>query len=509
MENPKVKTGIIYCRVSSAEQVENTSLESQERFCREYALREGIEIIAEPFVEKGESAKTANRTKFIEAINFCNNRKQKVGYFIVYKLDRFARNQNDHVVTQATLKRYGTSLRSVTEPIDETPIGRVMEGIISVFAEFDNNVRTERSKGGMLEQVKKGFWPWREPIGFYRPYKGANIIPDPKCSDYIVLAFEEWSKGTHTYQSLSDYLTERGFKTKTGKLPCAQLIEKILKNPLYCGIIKVWGVVVQGSFGVISENLFNQCQKGYKKGGAKIGRSANNPIFPLKRICVCTECQKPLTGSNSTGRGGVKYSYYHHHNQTCIKSESIPKETFEQLFVEYLNEITPSGRYEKMFKAIVLDIWQSNYKKLDENNARVRLELSKLELDRQKVFDMHRLGKYTDDEFSEQKEVINQTIYKKRQLLQDNHLEEFNMEEALNYCFGFVRETSKTWLRLKKTNHERLVRFQNQVFPENITFDGKLFGTAHLSLIYKMNKENGANKSQLVTLPGVEPGFKA
>ena len=83
------------------------------------------------------------------------------------------------------------------------------------------------------------------------------------------------------------------------------------------------------------------------------------------------------------------------------------------------------------------------------------------------------------------------------------------MEEALNYCFGFVRETSKTWLRLKKTNHERLVRFQNQVFPENKTFDGKLFGTASLSLIYKMNKENGANKSQLVTLPGVEPGFKA
>lgn len=178
MENKPTKTGIIYCRVSSAEQVDNTSLESQERYCREYAKREGVEIITDPFIEKGESAKTANRTEFIKAINFCSNKKNEVGYFIVYKLDRFARNQNDHVATQATLRRYGVALRSVTEPINETPIGRVMEGIISVFAEFDNNVRTERSKGGMLEQVKKGFWPWREPIGFYRPYRGSNIVPD-------------------------------------------------------------------------------------------------------------------------------------------------------------------------------------------------------------------------------------------------------------------------------------------------------------------------------------------
>jgi site-specific DNA recombinase len=36
---------IIYCRVSSVEQVDGTSLESQERMCREYADRQGIEVI--------------------------------------------------------------------------------------------------------------------------------------------------------------------------------------------------------------------------------------------------------------------------------------------------------------------------------------------------------------------------------------------------------------------------------------------------------------------------------
>ena len=140
--------------MSSTEQVENTSLESQERLCKEYAKREEIDILT-VFVERGESAKTADRTEFKNAINFCVNKKNEVNYFIVYKLDRFARNQTDHVSVQAILKKLGVSLRSATERIDETPMGRVTEGILSVFAEFDNNVRTERSKGGMMENVTK------------------------------------------------------------------------------------------------------------------------------------------------------------------------------------------------------------------------------------------------------------------------------------------------------------------------------------------------------------------
>lgn len=504
MEAETQKRGIIYCRVSSTEQVENTSLESQERNCREYAKRENIEIITPPFIEKGESAKTANRTEFMKAISFCGNKKNKVTHFIVYKLDRFARNQNDHVVTQTTLRRYGVALRSVTEPIDETPIGRVMEGVISVFAEFDNNVRTERSKGGMYENLKKGIWQWQAPLGYYRPSIGSNIAPEATTAPFIAMIFEEYAKGSYTYLSLAEYMNERGFRTKQGKKIRMQLIEKILKNSLYCGKIKTWGLDIKGDFEpIVDEDLFMQCQKGYRKTYTKMNRSVSNPNFTLRRACICTECQTSLTGSTPTSRG-VGYSYYHHHKQDCPKARFIPKETFEQLFVEYLNDLTPNNKYEKIFKAIVMDIWQTNYKKLDENNAKVRAEIEKLEQERQKVFDLHRTGKYSDEEFLEQKEITNNKMYAKRQLLQDNHIEEFNMEEALNYCFSFVRETAKTWIRFKKTNYNHAMRFQKQIFPEKITFDGKKFGNTKLSLVYKMNEENGANKSQLVTPQRIE-----
>ena len=53
MEAPTGKTGIIYCRVSSLEQVDGTSLGSQERMCREFAAKQGIEVL-ETFIEKAQ-----------------------------------------------------------------------------------------------------------------------------------------------------------------------------------------------------------------------------------------------------------------------------------------------------------------------------------------------------------------------------------------------------------------------------------------------------------------------
>src|SRR5574343_870933 len=101
MNNTEKKNGIIYCRVSSTEQVDGTSLESQQKICSDYAVRENINVL-KIFIEKGESAKTADRTEFIKAVSFCGDKKNKVNYFIVYKLDRFARCQADHITGRET-----------------------------------------------------------------------------------------------------------------------------------------------------------------------------------------------------------------------------------------------------------------------------------------------------------------------------------------------------------------------------------------------------------------------
>lgn len=118
--------GIIYCRVSSKEQTQGTSLESQELACKEYARTKTIKIL-KVFVEQGESAKFADRTQLLELIEFCRQNKGKVQDLLVWKIDRFARNVGDHFNIKATLLKYGVRIVSVTEPIDSNPEGKLME----------------------------------------------------------------------------------------------------------------------------------------------------------------------------------------------------------------------------------------------------------------------------------------------------------------------------------------------------------------------------------------------
>ncbi len=497
------KTAIIYCRVSSLEQVDGTSLETQQRVCQTYADKEGLDVL-ETFIERGESAKTANRTEFNRAIIFCSQKKKKVDYFIVYKLDRFARNQDDHGVVRVNLKRYGTELRSATEPINESPVGRLMEGVIASVAEFDNSVRSERSKGGMVEKTKQGIWVWPAPLGYKRIVKGGNLVVDDEVAPYIRLAFEEYSKGVHSYRSLALFLSERGFRTHNGKKPCMQIIEKIIRKPIYYGIIQAFGIEVEGKFApIIDEELFWKCQTKQKGKFHSGKRSVENSEFPLRKISICSECNMSLTGSSSTNHAGKKYPYYHHHKQNCSLAKFIKKESLEMSFIQFLRKISPCSKNEKVFKAVVRDVWQSNYKKLDAENARVRKEIEVLESERQKIFDMHRSGKYSDEEFVEQKNIVNTKIYQKKNLLEDKRMEEFNMEEALEYCFNLVRQSDKTWLDLEETPILRS-RFQKTIFPEKVIFNGKNLGTNKMSLVYEMNQESDPETSTLVTLQRIE-----
>ncbi len=502
MEKIEKENGIIYVRVSSHEQIEGTSLDSQERICKEYAEKENINIL-KIFIEKGESAKTANRTEFMKAISFCSEKKNKISSFIVYKIDRFSRNQTDYAIVKQKLKKYGTEIRSVSEKIDDSPSGKLMEVMLSGFAEFDNNVRTERSVNGMRERLKQGVWVWPAPIGYTRLQKGDNLSLDPKFAPFIRLIFEEYAKGTYTYKSLAEYINKQGFTTKRGNSAIPQLIEKIIKNPLYAGIIKAWGIEAKGKFEpIIDEHLFYQCQpKG--KTRRNIPHKKINDKFPLRSLAICKFCTKPLTGSASTSCTGKKYSYYHHHKQDCPHSKFIPKENFEQLFVEFLNEITPSVEYENAFKKIVMDIWKNNCKSFHGNNQKIRNEITNLEKQKERIFELHESKVYDNDDFSYQKNKINQKIALQRSLIQEKIEEGFNMEEALEYCFNFVRETSKTWVDLGKQPEKRL-QFQKIIFEENIEFSGEKFGTKKLSPIYSLYQQYLIDPSSLVTPQRIE-----
>ena len=121
---------VIYIRVSSSDQVEGTSLDDQEARCRKYCEEMGYEVLA-VFREEGVSAKSADRKALLELMEYCRKNKGTIDACVVWKVDRFARNAEDHFYVRKILVDYGVLLQSVTEPIGNNPAEKLMEVILA------------------------------------------------------------------------------------------------------------------------------------------------------------------------------------------------------------------------------------------------------------------------------------------------------------------------------------------------------------------------------------------
>ena len=74
----------------------------------------------------------------------------------------------DHHVLRAQLASLQITLRSVTEPIDDSSTGRSMENIVASMAQFDNNLHFERTVVGMKVRLERGAWTSPPPLGYLK-----------------------------------------------------------------------------------------------------------------------------------------------------------------------------------------------------------------------------------------------------------------------------------------------------------------------------------------------------
>src|SRR4029077_5995000 len=135
--------------------------------------------------EEGESAKSTDRSQLQNLLTYCRLNKGRVQFVVVFNLTRFARDKYDHFALRSHLQSLGISLRSATEPIDDTSTGKLMEGVLAAFAQFDNDVRSERTRGGMKAALELGRWVFLAPLGYLNAPRaiGKSLIPDPERAD--------------------------------------------------------------------------------------------------------------------------------------------------------------------------------------------------------------------------------------------------------------------------------------------------------------------------------------
>jgi DNA invertase Pin-like site-specific DNA recombinase len=319
--------GIIYVRVSSEEQVKGTSLENQDELCHGYCQSKGIEVVG-IFREEGASAKTAKRAEFLRAIEYCRKHKGKVDAFVVYKVDRFARNTEDHFYVRKTLLDFGVTLHSVTEPIGNNPAEKFIETVLAGSAEFDNAIRTQRCVDGMAMRINQGISPFKPPIGYDCQYarrrgdkKNEPDKPNEEIFPIIQKGLKEFSKGFYSQAEVLNLFDKLGLSKIRGQKTRPQLVSRILDKYLkfYAGIIvNPWtNEEFEGVHKpMITKEEYYKIQNILSGKFTRVKRLIINPNFPLRSTVKCGICGKQLTGSCSSGRNS-KYFYYHCYNKSC------------------------------------------------------------------------------------------------------------------------------------------------------------------------------------------------
>ena len=500
--------GIIYVRVSSEEQVKGTSLENQDELCRAYCKSKGIEVVG-IYREEGASAKTAQRAEFLRAIEFCRKNKGRVDAFVVYKVDRFARNTEDHFYVRKMLIEYGVTLHSVTEPIGNNPAEKFIETVLAGSAEFDNAVRTQRCVDGMSMRYNQGIYPCKPPIGYECQHakkrgekKNSPDEPDKVFFPIIQKGLQAFATGNYSQADMVKLFDKFGLARERGKKTTSQFISWMFLHYLkfYAGIlVNPWTKEeVKGLHkAMITEEEYYKIQMLLSGKTMKVKHVVKNPLFPLRRTVFCGCCGRPLTGSAPRGRSS-NYYYYHCHNKECrMYGKAINKEKLENEFIDYLNRITPKKEFLEAFKAAVLNLWNDKESYLQNEAQKYARQLAAFEEKRKRIFEMREEGSYTPEEFRERKEEIENRIMATKISLDETRIDQFDIEGTLIYATNFISNLGRQWLDLT-ISHER---FQKLVFPEGISYvRNKGFGTAKLGLIYELNRTFDGKKSGLVDL---------
>ncbi len=330
---------VIYLRVSTREQAEKGegeegfSIPAQREACTRH-VRDAGWLLADEYVDRGESARSADRPA-LKAMLARIAEDRDVDAVVVHKIDRLARNMEDHVAIRALFRRRGVALVSVTENVEETASGRLVEGIHALMAEFYSANLANEIKKGLNQKVKLGGFPHGAPHGYVnlREIVGgrqvARIVPDPERAPLITGAFERYVTGEWTLQRPATELAHQGLTNRgqRGKSPAPitwQGLAKILANPVYIGVVEWNSIQDPGTHEpLVDPDVFHRVQELLAARAARGTRERKHPHY-LKGLLHCGVCGRRLSIQHSKGR----YVYFF-----CLGQKNDPAGTCREPYV--------------------------------------------------------------------------------------------------------------------------------------------------------------------------------
>jgi site-specific DNA recombinase len=148
------KRTILYARVSTDEQARSGySLAQQIEALREYAAREGYEVLEE-VADPGQSGASLERPGMDRVRDLVA--AGGVSVVLAQDRDRFAREPAYHYLLRREFEEHGTKIRALNDRGDETPEGELTDGILDQLAKYERAKIAERTRRGKVRKAREG-----------------------------------------------------------------------------------------------------------------------------------------------------------------------------------------------------------------------------------------------------------------------------------------------------------------------------------------------------------------
>lgn len=365
-----IKKAAIYIRVSTdAQAEEGYSIEAQKEQLAAYCVSKGIKDY-EFYIDGGWSGSNIDRPEIQRLIKDVQD--GKVSHCIVYKLDRLSRSQKDTLyLIEDVFIPNEVSFVSLNETLDtSTPMGKLMIGILSAFAQLERENIRLRTRMGMKERVKDGYWMGggRVPFGYDYDKNQGTLIPN-KDAEKVKKIYSLYIEGKSP-QVIADILN----------LKYDKLVTQILTRKSNYGIIEYNGEEYQGRHQpIISKEVYDKAMECMKQ---RSERRVPSSTHLLTGLLICGHCGAKMR-YQKWGKAGCKLICYSQQKSKkyLIKDKNCPQKRIwayeiEDAVLNYifsLKEETPEEIEENNFvlKTDVLSEMMNNKSSIEKKIKRL------------------------------------------------------------------------------------------------------------------------------------------
>ena len=348
------KVAAIYARVSSNQQKEQQTIQSQTAALVEYAKTHGYMIpSAWQFQDDGYSGATLVRPG-LEAIRDLAATGQ-ITAVLVYSPDRLSRKYAYQVVLAEEFARAGVELVFLQAPSGATAEDQLLLQFQGMIAEYERAQIAERSRRGKRHRALQGCVNVLSAAGYgYRYVKKTDVstayyqVVNTEA-EVVRMMFDGYTRQGFSIEAITRELNQRRIPTRSGRPWLRSTVWGMLRNPAYCGRAcfgksqarkpqhinrrtrQRGGLVSRHGSGqerprqewieipvpaLITEETFALAQEQLQKNKLFASRRTRRPIL-LQGLLVCQQCGYALYSVNG-GEGQYRRYYYR-----CIGSQSF------------------------------------------------------------------------------------------------------------------------------------------------------------------------------------------